>query len=841
VHEFPGYTLLRTLGRGGMGIVYLAVQQSLGRQVALKVLTPAVAMDPASSERFLREARIEASLRHPHIVAVHDVGVHDGLPYMAMEYVPGGTLAELEPGADAVAVALRVVRDIGQALDFAHAHGVTHRDVKPENILRHVDGSFVLSDFGIARAGELSAFSTAEGVLIGTPHYMSPEQWRGEQVDGRSDLYSLGVVLHRQLTGRVPFHAEDSYALGHQHTQEPIPRLPPECAHVQGLLDGLMEKDRARRIQTGAEAARRAQSLLEGHTAPEIRTVELAVARAPAPAPARRRALVAVLAGLALLVFAGYAWRRVDGEVRATAPPKASIAVMPFTARSANAEDAYFAEGLGDELQGALTGVSGLMVAARNSAYAASQKSLDVKALGLALNVASVLNASVRREGSRVRILAQLSDTRTGFDLWSQSYDRELTDIFAVQREIAVHAARAVLGALPNDGRALAQRLEVTPDVQAYDAYLRGMKLLYRSTSDRNLGAAIEQFRAALAVDPRFARAQAAICTAELRRYENARETAALERAQRDCDRTAGLDPNLPELELARGDLSRARGDWQGAADHYQRALATPALRSDAHLGLARVEAARRQDAAAERHFASAREADPGDWRVFMSLGNYRVSRGRGEEAEAAFRNAIALAPEDATSPWNNLGALYYGRGDYARASDAFEHSVAIDATHSALNNLGAVQFSLGAYERAADLYRRATDLAPNDHRTVGNLADALSAAGDDQGAQDRYRRALEANRTWLATQPADAGALAQQAWYLANLGEARDARSTANRALAMEPGDADVLTLAAQVSARVGDSTEARDRIRKALAAGAARAQLAALPVLASQLAEVR
>ena len=240
--DIPGYTVLRPLGRGGMAVVYLAVQQSLGREVALKILSPTPTQDDSAGERFLREARLAASLHHPHIVPIHDFGVHDGYAYIAMEYESGGTVAplageRLEPGA-----ALRVVREIAGALDYAHGRGVVHRDIKPENILRRSDGAAMLSDFGIARLIQVESALTTEGTSIGTPHYMSPEQLRGDKVDGRSDLYSLGVVLWQLLTGELPYTGSDGWAIGTQHLGADIPRLPPALAPLQELVDALLAK-----------------------------------------------------------------------------------------------------------------------------------------------------------------------------------------------------------------------------------------------------------------------------------------------------------------------------------------------------------------------------------------------------------------------------------------------------------------------------------------------------------------------------------------------------------------------------------------------------------------------
>ena len=253
--EIPGYRLLRQLGRGGMATVYLALQESVDREVALKVMSPALLADPNFGERFLREAKIAARLHHRHVVGIHDVSRIGDYHYIAMEYLAGGPILSKDGQAREVSFALRVIREIALAINYAQQKGFIHRDVKPDNILLRDDGSSVLTDFGIARANDSATRMTRTGAVVGTPHYMSPEQARGKQIDGRSDLYSLGVVLYEMLVGRVPYHAEDSLAVGIMHITQPVPRLPESLAVLQPLVDGLLAKEPEKRFQTGQEAA----------------------------------------------------------------------------------------------------------------------------------------------------------------------------------------------------------------------------------------------------------------------------------------------------------------------------------------------------------------------------------------------------------------------------------------------------------------------------------------------------------------------------------------------------------------------------------------------------------
>ncbi len=280
-----GYTLLREVGRGGMAVVWQATQDSLNREVALKVMSQDLARDPTYAERFLREGRVVANLRHRNILMVYDLGIADGRPYLAMEFVPGGPVAA-DAGRLSQREVLSCIRDIARALDHAHKHGVVHRDIKPENILRGGDGDFLLADFGIARVREATSALTMEGSTLGTPQYMSPEQWRGEALDGRTDLYSLGVVMYQLLTGMLPYTGTDGWAVGMQHMTSPLPALPMHHAAFQPLLDMLLAKQPGDRFASGAALANAAESLLRTlPQTPAPRAPAAATMAMPTPVP----------------------------------------------------------------------------------------------------------------------------------------------------------------------------------------------------------------------------------------------------------------------------------------------------------------------------------------------------------------------------------------------------------------------------------------------------------------------------------------------------------------------------------------------------------------------------
>ncbi len=344
--QVPGYRILRPLGQGGMASVYLAVQESLDREVALKVMSPQLAADHEFTERFLKEGRITAKLSHRNLVTVFDIGSHQGVYYLAAEYIDGGTLRDLMNLGMTVPQVLDVVADVARALHYAHDKGVVHRDVKPSNILYKADRTVVLADFGIAKAMDSSSTATMAGASIGTPDYMSPEQARGEPVDGRSDLYALGVMLFELLIGKPPYDGSDPFAVALAHITQPVPVLPSEFAWLQPILDGMMAKRVQDRFANGEvflqELARvrarmpkpQATQLLRHDTA-RRQAIESAPTVAVSSSTRRtgvmpaRRAPLALAAGLVAVVVVGLLlWRAVDTD-EVAAPPADAGSVAP--------------------------------------------------------------------------------------------------------------------------------------------------------------------------------------------------------------------------------------------------------------------------------------------------------------------------------------------------------------------------------------------------------------------------------------------------------------------------------------------------------------------------------
>ena len=465
-HALAGrYRIGRELGAGGMATVYLARDLKHERDVAVKVLRPDLA-ESLGRERFLREIQLAAKLSHPHILPLHDSGDAGGALFYVMPNVEGHSLRDRlnATGKLPIGEALRIAQEVAGALDYAHRHDVVHRDIKPENIMLQ-DGHALVADFGIGKAVSDVAGDTLTqaGMSVGTPAYMSPEQAVGEAVDGRSDIYSLGCVLYEMLVGEPPFTGPN----------------------VQAVIA-------KRFVQTPADVT----AMREGVPRPVARALQQALARTPVDRHPTAGDFLAAL-------------REVDSPANVARPsaPAQSIAVLPFANLSPDRDNEYFGDGIAEDIINALSQVNGLHVAARTSAFSFKGKHDDLRVVGEKLNVATVLEGSVRKAGNRIRITAQLMAVSDGYQLWSERYDRELVDVFAVQDEIAsAIAGRLQLTfAKPTDAPAKA----TTADVEAYELIVRGRALSMQR--GRPILAAIECFQRAIALVPTSAAAHAGL------------------------------------------------------------------------------------------------------------------------------------------------------------------------------------------------------------------------------------------------------------------------------------------------------------------------------------------
>ena len=653
------YRIERELGAGGMATVHLAHDLKHDRAVAIKVLRAEVA-ESLGRERFVREIHLAARLTHPHILPLYDSGEADGFLFYVMPVMQGQTLRQRidATGALPVEEAVRVASEVADALDYAHRNEIVHRDIKPENILLH-EGHAVVADFGIGKAvhaaSSASTSFTQVGVAIGTPAYMAPEQAAGDAVDGRADLFALGCTLYEMLTGAHPFVGDTLQAVIAKRFHHVPPAVtvsrPAVPERVSRTVERLLEREPSSRLSSGA-------------------TVVQALRGAIELAPRREMP---------------------------------SIAVLPFANMSADAENVYFSDGITDDIIGALTKVSGLMVAARASAFTFRGADVDLLQVGEKLGVRHVLQGSVRRAGNRVRVTADLMAARDGTQIWSEKWDRDLDDIFAIQDEIA----RAIVGQLEVvlGLKSIAASLIVAPttDMEAYEFFLRGRDAVRRRTpTSVPLGLAL--LSQALVRDPRFTAAWLTIAETHsaLGVYGYA--------PMRDCRRQA---------EEA---LTRATEAGAAAPDIARyRAMVKLYLRSDWPTAGADIDVA-----------LTATTNDP--------LANLMAALWHGMMGNRGPRTAavVRLLTADPLSAWAHAmaGHAYFFTGEFEESLRCHDRALALEGnTLNALWGSGLSLLHLGRPEDGIPRLRRAVEIGERSPTTLGLLSYVLFAAGQTEEA----------------------------------------------------------------------------------------------------------
>ncbi len=624
------YSIAFELGRGAMATVYLATDLRHQRQVAIKVLHPELAA-AVGRDRFLQEVAIVARLNHPHILALHDSGEAGGRLYFVMPRVSGESLRRRleQEGQLPLEDALRVTEQVASALAHAHGQGIIHRDLKPENILLH-EGEAMLADFGIAALGGGSGRLTETGLVVGTPAYMSPEQSAGErELDGRSDVYSLASVLYEMLAGEPPFTGPTAQAVIAKRMVGPVPSV---------------------RTLRGATPT----------------SVDHAIARGLRPAPADRYPSAAAFA----------AALRTSGAPGTAHQP--SVAVLPFVNLSRDPDNEYFVDGMTEDVITQLSRIRGLRVIARTSAMQFRGRELGLREIGARLNAGAIVEGSVRRAGDRVRIVAQMADVGSEQTIWAETYDRQLTDIFAIQGDVALEIARALQATLTPD-EATRIRREPTTDVEAYQLYLKGRHSILRDTRESRVRG-MEFYQRALERDPGFALAHAALAMvlADLIRGGNVDDaSAAYEQARRAAERAIELDPDLSDAHSVRAFLRMIwEYDWAGAAAGFQRAIDLNPGNADAYNMYGNwFEAMERHDEAIAMQ-EKARLIDPMAHRTDVATSLLRAGRNR--EAEEALRSALTFHP-DAPRLHATLGWALLRQGRAAEGLAALKRATELE------------------------------------------------------------------------------------------------------------------------------------------------------------------
>ena len=690
------YKILEQIGEGGMGAVYKAEDTRLHRPIALKMLREEMASNPDRLERFRREAQAVAALSHPNIVTIFSIEEAPEGHFMTMELVDGKGLDEVITGEGMSAERmLEIANPMVQALVAAHQRGITHRDLKPANVMVTSEGVVKILDFGLAKLNAAPDSDVIEdlptqtltqvGTVVGTIPYMSPEQVQGKVVDHRTDLFSLGVILYEMATGHRPFDGETSVDVASailRSAPEPIHESRPDMPQQFGrIISRCLEKEPEMRYQTASDILTALSKVGETVTAKEV-----------------------------------------DGQP--------SVAVLPFVNMSPDKDQDYFCEGLAEDIINALVSVDDLNVASRTSAFRFKGSQSDIREVGRRLGVSTVLEGSVRKAGNQVRIGVQLVNVDDGYHLWSNRYDRELKDVFAIQDEIAQKIVEALQVTLTPTVEKKAEK-EAPEDVQAYDYYLKGRKYFYEFRA-KGFELARQMFARAIAIDNTYARAYAGLadCCSTLYQYFDSSEENLLE-ADTASRKAVEIDPDNAEAHSSRGLALSLSSRYEESGAEFEKAIELNPRLYEPYYFYARSLFGQGKHEEAARCYEKAAEISPDDYQALQFLSLTYTKLGKRGHAASALRKSVENAKKHIAFHPDDVRALYLGAaglvelGEMDVAEEWVARAVEIDPNDAlVLYNVACVYTQLGEIDKALDCLERSD--------TVASSTDALNWMRND-------------------------------------------------------------------------------------------------------------
>jgi len=751
---FSQYRILDRLGAGGMGEVYVAEDQLLGRKVALKFLSDALAQDEAAADRFLREARTASALNHPHICTIHEIGYAGGRPFLVLELLEGRTLIEEIDGKPLPLDRLiQFGIQIADALDAAHAIGIVHRDIKPGNIFVTRRGDIKVLDFGLAKltvrqtshvASTVAPHErelTGTGMTLGTVAYMSPEQARGEDVDVRSDLFSFGVVLYQMATGRSPFGGSTTAVLFDQilnRTPAPAvsvnPDVPPD---LERILSKALEKDRDLRYGSAADMRADLKRLQRERNSGRVAAATAATSVAErAPRPGRMKPIALSAAAIIIIAAAVGYWRWSGGDRRID-----SVAVLPFVNASGTPDTEYLSDGITETLINDLSQLPGVRVAARSLAFRYKGKDVDPLQVGRELNVRAVITGRVAMRGNSLVIQSDVMDVSMASQIWGNRYTRSLSDLLAVQDDIAGEIVDTLSVRLTGEEKKRATK-RYTDDAEAYQLYLKG-RFYWNQGTIAGYKKSIEYLQQAIAKDPNYALAYAGLADSSL--FLGSFYVEAISEAKAAALKAIELDASLAEAHVALGHIKLwLDWDWAAAEREFKQGIALNSGSALAHDEYALYLAAmgRVDDAIAEAK--RAQELDALSPRINTDLGWCLLYAGRAPEAAAQFRSTLELDADYVSARWG-LGAALTRQASYDAAIAELTRAVRLsEGSPVLIGHLGLAYGLSGARADATARLSQLNGLAAREYVPSSSLALVQLGLGRKADALDLMNRAYD-------------------------------------------------------------------------------------------------
>lgn len=842
------YEILSRLRSGGMGEVYRAHDAKLEREVALKVLPPDFADDPTLLARFRREGHVLASLNHPNIVTIYDIGQDGRTVYIAMELVDGKPLDEvLAAGSMPLGDVLDVAAQIGAGLAVAHNSRIVHRDLKPQNVMIRKDRLVKILDFGLSKLTALSLPDsdrmpevTIPGIILGTIDYMSPEQASGLPADFRSDQFSFGSLIYEMATGQRPFHRRtggETLAAIIQDEPTPVTSLNPKIPVALGtVIRRCLAKEPEKRYASTEDLRRELKELQESGASRETKS---RFARNGMLLRGLPLGVQALLATAIVVAAIGIGAPRFAGTIRGWSHSMApltekELVVLPFTNVGNDPSSQAFCDGLVEILSSKLSQLEQFQKALRvvPATDALREGIVSVKEARQTFGVTLAITGSIQRADNRVRMTINLVDPQTLRQLKSKTIDTEVHDISALQDGVVLEAADLLDVKLTSEAKqVLASGGTTVPD--AYDLYAQGTGYLQRYDVPQNVDNAISLFKLALERDSRYALAEAGLGEAYWQKYEHTKDSQWAEEAKKTSAAAIALNNKLPQVYVTLGMIHTGTGDYDQAIGNLQKALALDPYNGDAYRELAKAYEKRGRLQDAESTYRNAIAARPNYWGAHNELGGFYYRQGRYDEAEKEFRTVVELTPDNARG-YSNLGVIAYSQKRYEDAAKMYEKSAAIKPSDKTYTNLGALYYSQGRYSDAAVNFQKAVEMNDRDSMHWHNLASAYKAGSEREKARVAYDRTAKLAVEQLRVNPRDSDVLIRLADAHSMLEQPRRAREELRRALTLAPESVDDIFQAGVIYEQLGDRKRALEWIGKAIKGGYSRDLVEKSPDLA-------
>jgi eukaryotic-like serine/threonine-protein kinase len=820
----PRYRIESLLGQGGMGRVYKAYDKILDRMVAIKVVRTGMMDEADALKRFKQELLLASKISHRNVLRIHDMGEVGNVRFISMAYVEGDDLHDILRKSPKLTIerALKFATQLAGALAAAHAEGVVHRDLKPQNILVSKDDQIFVSDFGLAKSFEEGAVGmTRTGAFMGTPRYMSPEQVEGKPADPRSDLYAYGLILYEMVTGDVPFTGDSTLKVMYQRIREkpknPKSLNPSVPDWLARIIMRCIERNPDARYQTASEILADLQGNRSSSGA--SRTVQIQI---PQFKNAGWLWGIGGFVAIGILAFAIPPVRHMilgggnRGASVSAVPPLSSghfVAVLPFQILGDESQLGYLAQGIEEALSAKLFQLRDVRVTSVDAAGKVDQKqslARIARALGANLLVQGMLQGS----GDKIRVILKLHDVADGKELWSQEFDGVVGDLFTVEDQIYSQLVSALRVTPTNDELAKAGA-RPTENVAAYDLYLRGRNAL-RSHDSKSIQSALDYFTEALKDDSTFALAYTGIATASMHMYGVKKDSFWIQKALAAAQQAQTLNDNLPEVHSVLGSVYIGTGKYSEAIAELKRALALAPNADDSYRRLGKAYLASGNGAQAVEAFQRAIQLNPYYWGNQNDLGNAFFQLADYSKALQAFQQVTVLEP-DIDAGYENVGNVYLAEGKYQDCIPYFQRALQIEPFWSTYSNLGTAYFFLKQYANSAEMFEKASGLNPNDTTMMVNLADAYRWSGLQDKARAAYQRSISLGYKELETNPQDAAVMAQMALSYAKIGNVQQAESFIRRVRAIDKNNVSYIYDEAEIDAWSGQTTQALVSLREA------------------------